>query len=155
MKRNRSQAIVCRQDGKILLVKHKLFGRVFFTLPGGGIEDGETPAEAALRELKEEACVEGKILRPLTVEYKSDMMSRIFNFQIEIPETANPSPGTDPELSPDEQSILDVAWLSLNEIPERDRAYLFAAGLMRIPYFHDEVLKWGDNIISYPVQDNE
>ena len=82
-------------------------------------------------------------------------MSRIFNFQIEIPETANPSPGTDPELSPDEQSILDVAWLSLNEIPERDRAYLFAAGLMRIPYFHDEVLKWGDNIISYPVQDNE
>ena len=71
MKRNRSQAIVCRQDGKILLVKHKLFGRVFFTLPGGGIEDGETPAEAALRELKEEACVEGKILRPLTVEYKS------------------------------------------------------------------------------------
>ena len=52
MKRNRSQAIVCRQDGKILLVKHKLFGRVFFTLPGGGIEDGETPAEAALRELK-------------------------------------------------------------------------------------------------------
>ena len=83
------------------------------------------------------------------------MMSRIFNFQIEIPETANPSPGTDPELSPDEQSILDVAWLSLNEIPERDRAYLFAAGLMRIPYFHDEVLKWGDNIISYPAQDNE
>ncbi len=38
------------------------------------------------------------------------------------------------------------------EIAERDRAYLFGAGLMRIPLFHDEVLLWDGDDISYPVK---
>ena len=69
MKRNRSQAMVCR-DGKLLLVEHRMKGRDFFNLPGGGIEENETPEEAALRELNEEAGVSGKIVRPLAIEYK-------------------------------------------------------------------------------------
>lgn len=149
MKRNRSQAMVCR-DGKLLLVEHILKGRDFFNLPGGGIEEGETPAEAALRELKEETGVEGKILRPLTIEYKPDLESRIFTFLVEIPKDAVPVKGIDPELPAEEQSIIGVRWLALHKIPERDRAYLFGAGLMRIPEFHDEVLMWGDREISYP-----
>lgn len=149
MKRDRSQAVVCR-NGRLLLVEHILFGRNFYNLPGGGIEEGETPAEAALRELEEEAGVKGKIVRPLTIEYKPDMISRIFSFLVEIPEDAIPVKGTDPELSPEEQTIQDVKWLALHEIAERDRAYLFGAGLMRIPEFHDEVLLWGDDEISYP-----
>lgn len=149
MKRNRSQAVVCRGD-KLLLVEHEMFGRNFYNLPGGGIEDDETPAEAALRELEEETGMKGRILRPLTIEYKPDLESRIFSFLIEVPEDMEPVTGSDPELAPEEQTIRDVKWLSLREIPERDRAYLFGAGLMRIPLFHDEVLKWGDDVISYP-----
>lgn len=149
MKRDRSQALVYRGD-KLLLVEHILKGRDFFTLPGGGIEEGETPAEAALRELEEEAGVKGKIVRPLTVEYKPDMKSRIFSFLVEIPEDAVPVTGSDPELPPEEQTIKSVKWLALNEIAERDRAYLFGAGLMRVPHFHDMVLLWGDDVISYP-----
>ena len=122
MKRNRSQAMVCR-DGKLLLVEHIL---------------------------KEETGVEGKILRPLTIEYKPDLESRIFTFLVEIPKDAIPVRGIDPELPAEEQSIIGVRWLALHEIPERDRAYLFGAGLMRVPEFHDEVLTWGDREISYP-----
>ena len=151
MKRNRSQAVVCR-NGKLLLVEHRMKGRDFFNLPGGGIEEGETPAEAALRELSEEAGVEGHVIRPLAIEYKPDLESRIFTFLVEIPEDAVPQKGTDPELSEEEQTIVGVSWFSLREIPERDRAYLFGAGLMRIPEFHDEVLKWPDDVISYPME---
>ncbi len=151
MKRNRSQAVVCR-NGKLLLVEHKMKGRDFFNLPGGGIEENETPEEAALRELFEEAGVKGRILRPLTIEYKPDRESRIFTFLVGIPEDAVPEKGTDPELSEEEQTIIGVSWRSLKEIPERDRAYLFGAGLMRVPEFHDEVLKWPDDEISYPVK---
>lgn len=152
MKRNRSQALVCR-NRKILLVEHILNGRDFYNLPGGGIENGETPEEAALREMEEETNVKGEIIRPLAIEYKPDLESRIFTFLAEIPEDAVPSPGIDPELSAEEQSIIGVKWLSLDEISERDRAYLFGAGLMRIPEFHDIVLNWGNDVISYPGED--
>lgn len=40
MKRDRSQSMVIRGD-RILLVEHELFGRDFYNLPGGGIEEGE------------------------------------------------------------------------------------------------------------------
>lgn len=152
MKRDRSQAMVCR-NGKLLLVEHIMRGRDFHNLPGGGIEDGETPEEAALRELKEETNVEGKIVRPLAIEYKPDLKSRIYTFLVEIPEDAIPSKGMDPEVTQEEQSIVGVSWMALHEIPERDRAYLFGAGLMRVPEFHDEVLKWRDDEISYPKKD--
>lgn len=146
--------MVCR-DKKLLLVEHVLKGRDFYNLPGGGIEEGETPAEAALRELEEEAGVKGRILRPLTVEYKPDLQSRIFSFLVEIPEDAVPVAGCDPELPEEEQTIIGIKWLALDEIPERDRAYLFGAGLMRVPEFHDEVLLWGDDVISYPKKKTE
>lgn len=151
MRRDRSQSMVIRGD-RILLVEHELFGRDFYNLPGGGIEEGETPEQAAIRELKEECRVDGHIVRPLTVEYKPDMESRVFTFLVEIPYEAEPKKGIDPEVSEDEQSIIAVKWLRLDEIAERDRAYLFGAGLMRIPYFHDEVLLWDGEDISYPVK---
>ena len=151
MKRDRSQSMVIRGN-RILLVEHQLFGRDFFNLPGGGIEENETPEQAALRELEEECQVKGTLVRPLTVEYKPDLESRVFTFLVEIPEDSVAKAGIDPELPADEQSIIGVKWMRLDEIAERDRAYLFGAGLMRVPYFHDEVLMWDGEDISYPIK---
>ena len=148
-KRDRAQCMVCRGD-QILMIEHQMRGRDFFNLPGGGVEAGETPEEAALRELFEEAGVKGRVLRPLAREYKPDGVSRVFTFLVEIPEDAEPIAGKDPELPEEEQTIIGFAWKRLNEIAERDRAYLFGAGLMRVPLFHDEVLTWGDDEYSYP-----
>ncbi|MFL5305990.1 MAG: NUDIX domain-containing protein [Polyangia bacterium] len=50
-------AIFCRNAGEILLVRHK---RLDLWLPvGGEVEPGETPLEAARRELREETGLEG------------------------------------------------------------------------------------------------
>jgi hypothetical protein len=42
-----------------------------------------------------------------------------------------------------------VRWMMLDVIPERDRAYLWAAGLLCVPDFLAVVSSWGD-AISYP-----
>lgn len=146
MKRDRSQAMVIR-DNKILLVKHRLFGREFYCLPGGGIDEGESPEEAAVRELKEEAGVDGSVLRKLTVQYKPDNKGEVHTFLLEIPEDAVATKGIDPELAPEEQSIISVAWLSLEEIGAVDQAYLWAAGLHRIEYFHERLLEMNNEIV--------
>lgn len=139
MRRDRAQAMVIR-NGKILMVKHCISDRNFYCLPGGGIEPGETPEEAAIRELKEESCVDGKIVRRLSTQYKPDDKGEVYTFLIEIGMDETPKPGSDPELPVENQTIQDVAWMQYDELNEIDRAYLWASGLIRVEEFHDKLL---------------
>lgn len=50
--RQRAAAIVRHEDGRVLL--HRLEHDAFWALPGGGIEPGESAAQAITRELQEE-----------------------------------------------------------------------------------------------------
>jgi len=51
--RVRVAAIIVR-DNYILLAQHAKEGKTYWVLPGGGVDFGETAAEALVRELKEE-----------------------------------------------------------------------------------------------------
>jgi len=60
--------IVTDSENALLLVKRSVEPKIgFWCLPGGFIELGETPDQAALRELKEETGLSGKIDRLLGV----------------------------------------------------------------------------------------
>ena len=47
-----TNAVVERVDGRVILVRHRYMPGLCF--PGGGVNAGEPPAEAVMRELKEE-----------------------------------------------------------------------------------------------------
>lgn len=138
MGRNRSQALVVKGD-KILMVKHIMGGRYFYCLPGGGIEVGETPQAAAVRELKEEACVDGVPVQEVNVFHKMNNKGSVYTYLIDVPDDATPAPGVDPELSADEQTIVGVEWMKLEDMSELDQIYLWASGLKALPDFYDRL----------------
>lgn len=49
----RSAAVIL-QDGQIALIRREKLGRLYYVFPGGGLEDDETPEQAAAREVEEE-----------------------------------------------------------------------------------------------------
>ena len=146
----RVQAIVVR-DGRVLMVKHCQNGEEWWCLPGGGQEPGETPEQGALRELREECNVNGTTIRQTSlVCYAPD--DETYSFLVDIADQ-EPSLGHDPDVVPGQEVLTDIRWLRLREIPERDRTFLWAAGLLGVGDFLSELEKWG-NKISYPGEEH-
>lgn len=52
--RHAARAIIIRNNALLVIHRNK-FGKEYYTLPGGGIEAGESPSDAVIRELQEEA----------------------------------------------------------------------------------------------------
>ena len=55
----RAVAIIIKNN-KVALIHRKKEGRNYWVFPGGGVEKGETPEEAAVREIQEELGLVGK-----------------------------------------------------------------------------------------------
>lgn len=150
MHKNRSVVFVIRNK-KILVEKlnYPSEGKDdFYSIPGGGIEDGETPEETAIRELKEECGLDGTIVRKLSESYNHDRIE--YAFEVKVPDDQEAITGYDPEEAGNENPPLkEVLWLGLDELSEKDRAFLWGYGLMQVSGFFEEVKSWGDEI-SYP-----
>ncbi|WP_210739990.1 NUDIX hydrolase [Nocardia coubleae] len=60
---------VCREHDRVLLVRHIAeSGETTWTLPGGGVEQGEDPFDTVTRELAEETGLTGVVERLLGVD---------------------------------------------------------------------------------------
>ena len=104
--RERATCIVLRNN-KILFVQQMVNGQPRYVFIGGGIENNETPQEAALRELKEEANVKGEIVfGSATIELRR----KEHVFVVSIAEGAQPVLGYDPELPLGKQIIKSLVW---------------------------------------------
>jgi ADP-ribose pyrophosphatase YjhB (NUDIX family) len=59
-------AVVIIKEGRVLLIYRKKNGREYYIVPGGGVEEGETPEVACLREAMEETSLHVQIDRKMT-----------------------------------------------------------------------------------------
>ena len=104
------------RDGRILMIKHEHDGRVYWTLPGGGVEEGETFETAVVREVHEET---GLVVTVRRLLWRSE--DGEFNeaaFLLDEGERKEASVGSDPELLSHEQMIKEVRWFTLKEMAD-------------------------------------
>ena len=108
--RDASRGIIVR-DGKILISHEVNSGH--YLLPGGGMEDGETPEECCIRELLEETGYIVRIVKPIAVikEYYEEAMNTSYIYVCEIVGEG--------EHKPTEQEIevgAQPEWIDYNEM---------------------------------------
>ncbi len=120
--------MVIYQDGQILMVRQTYQGETLWTFPGGSIEPGETPAEAAMREVKEEVCLETRIIRPLYIGPRKRSAGTYFCYLGDIV-SGELGLGTDPELPTHAQELQAVQWWSLGMVSEHPEISLILPAL--------------------------
>ncbi|WMN20714.1 MULTISPECIES: NUDIX hydrolase [Pseudomonas] len=82
--------VICCQDRQWLYVRKS---KADWTLPGGRIEPGETPAEAGWRELQEETGITARDLRYLMRYHDGDCLHHVFQARLE--EREHPVPANE------------------------------------------------------------
>lgn len=102
------------KGNKILMVYVEDGDHKYWTLPGGGIESGETLELAVIREVREEVCLDVEVEK-LLFQYPYSL-GECFCFLVRIvDETQEALLGFDPELNEDNQVLKKIEWKELNE----------------------------------------
>jgi 8-oxo-dGTP diphosphatase len=111
--RKRAAAVIVR-DGRVLMVherSRRSGGGEWWTLPGGGVEPGETPEEAVRREVFEETgLVVSTARHVLEMPYPSGMTSV---FSVDVAD-GEPRIGVDDGIGPEP---LGLDWLPAPDLP--------------------------------------
>lgn len=118
------RAIILDDENRMLLVKQNHEGRDIWMVPGGGIEDGESAASAAVREVKEETGLDIEVGRLIWhVEEVSQRGQRFVNFFLGKVTGGNLELGEDPEFDENHQVLREVKFISREEMQDVSRLY--------------------------------
>lgn len=96
--------------GRVLMIRRReREGKLLWAFPGGGIEEGETPEQAAVRETSEEVDLEVKAIKPLGERVHPQTGRHMSYVACEVV-------GGEARVA-DEEELAEVAWIRLEEIP--------------------------------------
>jgi len=100
-------AAIFNPAGEILLV-HLSYDQHQWSMPGGGIDPGESPAEAVIREVREETGLEAEVEALYGVYWRRDIDGLLFAFRCRV---------TGGVLAPDGREIVEAGYFPVDVLP--------------------------------------
>jgi len=113
------------EDDKVALIERYRDGKHYFVFPGGGVDEGETPEQAAIREMEEETGLRVTVKHDLAVIHFG--LSTQHYFQMEClggefgSGTGEEYTDADPENPA--QGIYIPVWMPIEDLPEHENVY--------------------------------
>ena len=118
------RVIVLDDENRILMVRQDHPERSVWMVPGGGIEDGESSVQAAVREVLEETGLEVETKGLIWhVEEVSERGQRFVNFFKARVTGGELGLADDPELPANGQVLSEVRFMSREEVAELEHVY--------------------------------
>ena len=118
--------IVLIKDDKVALIERHRAGLDYYVFPGGGVDAGETPEQAAIRETMEELGIEVKIKQKVA-EIQIGPKSRQVYFLVEHVSgefgTGTGAEFTDSDPNDPDEGIYVPIWMPIAELPRYANIY--------------------------------
>jgi mutator protein MutT len=117
--------IVLIEDDKVALIERHRAGLDYYVFPGGGMDLGETPEQAAVREAQEELGVEVAIIRQLAIIH-FDQSTQVY-FLVERMGgefgTGTGEEFTDADPGDPHEGIYVPVWMPIDELPQQSKVF--------------------------------
>ena len=118
--------IVLIKDNKVALIERHRAGLDYFVFPGGGMNEGETPEQAAIRETMEELGIE-VVIKQKVAEINLGPKSRQIYFLVKHVSgefgTGTGEEFTDSDPNDPDEGIYVPIWMPIHELPQHANIY--------------------------------
>ncbi|MGN7386705.1 NUDIX hydrolase [Sporosarcina sp. SAFN-015] len=111
-----SAGICINEQMEVLMVKS--FDSEQWAIPSGGVEEGETPEECCVREVKEETGYDVKIIKQLMVKETVIQGIQVTTYYYRVDKFGESSGVNDPD-----NLIAEAAWKSITELKQLKHVY--------------------------------
>lgn len=117
--------IILIEDDKVALIERHRAGMDYFVFPGGGVDEGETPEQGAIREAFEELGVEVAIKKKVAVIHFDQSMQVYYLVEHVSGEfgTGTGEEFTDSDPDNPEEGIYIPVWMPIDELPKHEKVF--------------------------------
>lgn len=117
--------IILIENDKVALIERHRAGLDYFVFPGGGVDEGETPEQAAIRETMEELGVEVSIKQKVAVLH-FDLSTQVYFLVERVSGEFGTGAGeefTDSDPADPEVGIYMPIWMPIDELSQHEKIF--------------------------------
>jgi len=117
--------VVLIENGKVALIERHRAGKHYYVFPGGGVDEGETPEQAAIREMEEETGLRVTVQRKLA-EIHFGLSEQVYFLVDRLDGKFGTGMGeefTDSDPDDPTEGVYIPIWMPLEELPQHENIY--------------------------------